>query len=442
MSVNSNRQIDNLIVTGKWEIEPNFALAALSQYMHELELLELGEHNVNYSERRESLQPILCFQGEPISGVSLSSSDIPSGSIAHMRLDGVMRMQDGLSSNGVRTLTQNIRAANRNPNISGVLLEVNSGGGETMAGTELQNAVKEFQKPFHVYGHLLASAAYKGVLPSSKITMSGMESQVGSIGSMVIIDKKIADYFRQNQHEIYAASSPNKNREWREYLMGNIQPLFQEVTDRNEFFLESVKQYRTLTGDEEQIKDTLSGHLFNAKTGIERGLVDAVGTFQDALQGIQEAVKSSQVKHFSFNNNSNNMDKNILQRIIGSLQSKFGMKVSQDADAEAVAAALEDTQSIDELRAQIVQEVTAEVQKNNTNDAVIQEIKTALAAQQSTITALNTANTKLEQKVAELTGNAINATQRNANSQAPNITQFNTGMDFNQRFLKPEPKES
>jgi DNA repair exonuclease SbcCD ATPase subunit len=224
--------------------------------------------------------------------------------------------------------------------------------------------------------------------------------------------------------------------------MGNVQPLFQGITDRNEFFLESVKEHRTLTGNEEQIKDTLSGHLFNAKTGIERGLVDGVGTFQDALQGIQDAVKSNQTKHFYLNNNSNIMEKSILQRIIGGLQSKFRVKVNEEASAEDVAKAIEEAQSIEDLQAQIVQEVTAELQKTGNNQAEIQQIKDALAVQEAHITALNTAKTNLEQKVAELTGNAVNATQGNANSAAPNITQFKTGMDFNQRFLKPELKES
>ncbi|MBK9258168.1 MAG: hypothetical protein IPM42_22235 [Saprospiraceae bacterium] len=50
-----------------------------------------------------------------------------------------------------------------NPNIEGAILEVNSGGGEAMAGQIMFNAIRDFKKPVVAYVHNAGSAAYMAI---------------------------------------------------------------------------------------------------------------------------------------------------------------------------------------------------------------------------------------------------------------------------------------
>ena len=177
----SNRKIDAIITSQKWEICPRLGYMALSQYLHECDLVEDKGHklsDLNYSERRKELEPRILGMSANMSGRdTLQSNEIPKNSIAHLRLDGVMRMDDGLSSRGVRSLIADIQAADRNPRISAILLEVNSPGGESASGTALQNTLRDVVSSGNtrvgVYAHMIASAAVRGTLPAEFIIAAG-----------------------------------------------------------------------------------------------------------------------------------------------------------------------------------------------------------------------------------------------------------------------------
>ncbi len=445
----SNRKIDQIIAFGKWEIEPTFALSALYQYLEDLDLLELNvseEVKADYSKRRQELAPVIWCQGLQVSEGynSLASQEIPANSIAHIRMDGVMRLQDGLSSRGIRQVAADLKAADSNPNIQGILFEVNSGGGEVMAGTFLQNTMKEVKKPVYVWGHTLASAAYKGAIPANKIILSGQDAEAGSIGSMLVIDKRLIQYFRENQEEIYSRTSGNKNKEWRSYLQGNIEPMVQAITERNEAFIEAVKSHRNLTGDTAQITDTLSGHLFMAKDAIQRGLVDDVGTFEQVMDQLTENIISKDQISFTYSSqlNKNVMDKTLLQRISTAVNRALGISVDVQAEPDAtkageqLAEAIEKAQSIEDIKKDLVAQVTDAVmgELQGTENKGLKDLQAAIetsqAAQAKTLK-------DLQNEIAVLKGQKPTEGEPAKQDAAPDPSQFQTVNNFN-RTVTPE----
>lgn len=287
----SNRDIDAFIQSGSFEIEESWGLQQLAEYLNDLSLLESGIEykELGIAQRRHMAAPAIISAVGLVDGAALSDpASIPAGSVLHLKLRGVMRAEDGLSTRGVTSLVNDLRAAYANPNIAGIILEVNSGGGESLAGSMLQGALAESPKAVVVYANFMASAAVRATAPADEIIAGSEGAEIGSIGTMISLSKKFREMYSAEVEDMYAAKSRNKNAHFREYLRGNSKPL-QEYLDRhNEQFLDEMKKYRDLKGDAEH---TLSGAMFSARDAKRRGLIDGIGTWAYALSRLEANMK-------------------------------------------------------------------------------------------------------------------------------------------------------
>lgn len=296
----SNRFVESIILHGRIHADQQFVLESLANYVSELELLESGAATVadlKYAERRRQQKPHFVVFGNSgipsVIDIGMYDDDekkkkIPPGSFARLSLTGVMRMEDGMSTYGIRTLIKNMEAVAMHPNVKGIMLSGNSGGGEGISGQELMNAITDVRamgKPVVVHGVMLGSAAIRGTLSANHIMASGPSSRFGSIGTYVVINKEMVAHYKKNFQEIYSKHSPDKNREWREFLKGNRGPLIESVQKEDLNFMEEVRLMRNLKGD---VVNTLRGGMFLAGDSLQRGLVDSIGTQSRALQVLKE----------------------------------------------------------------------------------------------------------------------------------------------------------
>jgi len=299
--MNSNRAIDNVIVTGDFHIEQNFALQAIGQYLNELEALANGVPyaELGYAERRKAQLPVVLDAQDHHIGSRQTLRDpemTPRGSIAVMQLSGVMRAADGLSSSGIQTMTEDLRAAYANQNIAGVLIEARTGGGEAAAGTMLDATLRDRNKPVLTFAHLLASAGVMGTL-STEVVASGPMAEIGSIGTMMSFNKKLREWYNENFQDIYAESSQNKNKEFREYLAeGSVRGYLESLNRFNAQFQQSVMQARRLRGSTEEQQHTLSGAMFFAEEAKNRGLIQHIGSFNYAINRLRTLARRQQLQ--------------------------------------------------------------------------------------------------------------------------------------------------
>lgn len=280
------------------------ALAVAPGYWHgtlsELALLSTtGITGAEITARKaEGLPRLLTASGDQVNGgkpADLNANrSTPARSIAHLKLTGLMLASDFLFYRGVNHLTAALLAAEQNPNVSGVLLEVNSGGGQGTAGDMVKSTLASMKKPVVVLTHYMASAALLGTLPAFKIVASSQGVQVGSIGTYVQISTAALQNEKRNYQTIYAKQSTAKNKNHRAALDGDFKP-YQELVDKfNGLFIQNVRQYRRLSVN---VTETLSGDMFFAKDAQLRGLVDHVGTFSDAVKMLSaEIVRRGVVK--------------------------------------------------------------------------------------------------------------------------------------------------
>jgi protease IV len=294
-----NRDIEMFLSTCEMlEIDFDFGLTQLNAYLQDLMFLQAGGKykDLAIAQRRSESRPRIITTTDAATPASINfvnrldindpETIIPPNSVALLKLTGVMRSQSGISSPGVDSMANDLRSAYANPNVAGVVIETNSGGGETLAGNMLKSAIAERNKPVVGFGHLVASAAFRALTGADEIVMSSEFSEVGSIGTMVQLDTRALSKFRNHVAEFYGSDAPNKNGELRRALAGDYSGIQQRVNELTVQFHNEIKRDRPLRGDVDKIKDTLSGKMFDAVEGKRRGLVDAVGTLPFAVKRV------------------------------------------------------------------------------------------------------------------------------------------------------------
>lgn len=280
-------------VAAGMEIDANFALQSLHSYVEDMEALERGVPyaSLGISSRREATKPILLVSSEEgvMEEVAFSRMSTTNGAVAVLRISGVMRSEDGLSSYGMSTFAENLRAADESPNVKAIVVEINSGGGESTAGQIAELAIKDTTKPVIAVAQFMGSAAYRAALQADKIYAAGSGSMIGSIGSFITLDRNFPELYDKFFQDIYSDYSPNKNREFREWMKGNTDPFKELVNSVAKEFRQDVKKHRNLKGN---IEETLSGGMFFAKDALSRGLIDGVKSIREAaLEALKMADK-------------------------------------------------------------------------------------------------------------------------------------------------------
>jgi len=421
-----NRAVHSFVFAQeKLHIDIDCALQYWAEYVQAVNLVSIGQEDafsLMYSEKRKSemLRAVSRSEGVYSAYQVNSGSDIPQGSVAHLKMSGAMRLDGGISSRGIKSLCRDFRAMAANPNIIATVFEVNSGGGESIAGQELKNAIIDSEKagtPVIVYGQTVGSAALDGVLPATKIFAAGPDSQFGSIGSYIPTSKAYRKFFNKNFEDVYATVSPDKNKAFREWLKGNNKPLEEKATASAERFQSEVLKYRELNPSKKE--NTLKGGMFPAREAIDRGLADGIKTLNE-------------VYDFAFNltndHDSNQSDMNFRESIISACNAIFGTSWGADTSEEdivnsltgmkpiseqvssAVAAAtvalnqqFQDLQnSMNSMKGELEQ-LRSQVGESSENAPAVNEQIENLKAE---IETLKADKTNLEQTVAELQGNS------------------------------------
>ena len=170
--------------------------------------------------------------------------------------------------------------------VKAIILRVNTPGGGVAASQEMYEAIKKVRdsgKPVIVsISSLGASGGYYAACGGS-IIVADPGSLVGSIGVIISLTnfKDLAEKLGVSQTvfksgELKDAGNPLRelNEKDREY--------FQSIVDDSyDQFLEVVSRERKM--DKEKLKEYATGRVFTGRQAKEIGLIDSLGTFDDAI---------------------------------------------------------------------------------------------------------------------------------------------------------------
>lgn len=262
---------------GTWSIEPNWFRAAMDAV------------------RSGLLVPKAMDVGGDLDAGDLGESiSATQNGIATITMDGQMTKY-GSSFGGCSTVAirKAVRAAAADPAVGGIMLKISSPGGTVEGTADLASdvAAAAAQKPVHAYAEdICCSAAYWVASQANRIT-SNSTALIGSIGTMAILGD---DTGAQEQVGIkfrVVSSTPLKGAgadgRITDALVNEVQ---REVNEQNAPFLAGIAAGR---GSKINVTSAADGRVHVGAQAKSLGLVDGIGTLDDAMKSLVAAVSDA-----------------------------------------------------------------------------------------------------------------------------------------------------
>jgi protease IV len=184
-----------------------------------------------------------------------------------------------------KEIVEQLNRVEKNDDIKGLILRIDSPGGGVGASQEIYQAVQRIKKSKKVVatmGGVAASGGYYIAVAADKI-VANPGTITGSIG--VLMDytnvQQLLDFLKVHAEIITAGKmkdvgSPFKplSEEDRKFLEAILQNMHQQ-------FKKAVQEGRNL--DEAKINELADGRIFTGQQALEAGLVDQLGNQEDAV---------------------------------------------------------------------------------------------------------------------------------------------------------------
>lgn len=282
-------EILRLISCQRYEIAEHWGLNQLSRVLVNQ---RLGAGQDYFEKQLQASLEIDIYHSNQYVGVYDKLDTVKPGSIGVIKMAGIMTENGGWCNKGAVDIEREFIQMYRDQNITGIMFKVSSGGGESTAGDLIYNVISDRNKPVVSYATFLGSAAVKATLQSDEIIAASTGTEIGSIGTMISINKKFIEQAKEQDLDLYSVFSPRKNEGWRELKNGNNQPLIDRASTLDAEFMKKVSKSRNLRGDKKYKDETLSGALFIANDAKRRGLIDGIGTTGYAFKRLNSHIKS------------------------------------------------------------------------------------------------------------------------------------------------------
>lgn len=185
-------------------------------------------------------------------------------------------------------ILRDLHALLENDSVKAILLNIDSPGGEANGAAELSEyifAARE-RKPTYAYvGGLGASAAYWIASSTSKVFASET-ALLGSIGVQTVVRSKD----KSGDMSFVSSVSPNKNRDPSTEM--GAREVQRTVDDLGAIFVQKVARNRGIS-PKAVIERFGQGSIFIGEKSLEKGMIDAITTFEGALLSIQEEIEQN-----------------------------------------------------------------------------------------------------------------------------------------------------
>ena len=178
--------------------------------------------------------------------------------------------------------------------VQGVMIDMDSGGGSVQGVIEASEAVKKLaeKKPVVAFTDgMMASACYWVASQATDIVASP-SARVGSIGVYLPVADHSEQYAKEGikvdvirnkdgKHKGAGVEGTSLSDEQRAQMQEEVEEIYKE-------FKGAVLSNRSVQ------EEAMQGQALMAKSAVDKGLVDAVGDFEDAFMLLDIAVKKAQ----------------------------------------------------------------------------------------------------------------------------------------------------
>lgn len=181
-----------------------------------------------------------------------------------------------------------IKRYTSDPNIQAIVIDIDSPGGSMTAADEIARAIKESgKKTIAVIRENGKSAAYL-VASAADEVYAGKYSLVGNIGINGSILSRVGQNKQDGLEYVEITTGPFKDiyNPDRPLSVIDKQKIQAVADDHYKLFVEAVAENRGI--DEARVQELADGMTYTASQALEVGLVDYIGSKEDAYRGLME----------------------------------------------------------------------------------------------------------------------------------------------------------
>ena len=281
-----NFQLASALLRGKWAIDPK---TALDNYGFVLNVIQ-GKIDIEPSSSQQIADKTIKVDAKTKALTYYSWNEAPEGSIALVHLKGTLMKDDQFCGPmGMERIGRLIQEADKNENISSIVLKIDSPGG-TVDGTEaLGDIIKSTEKPMVAFvDGLMASAAVWVGSGADKIIASTDTDEIGSVGVLLSFAdlQPMWEEMGVKFHTIVSDLSPDKIKMWEDLRAGKYEQY------KKEFLNPIAKKFQeVIKGNLPGVKEEhLTGKVYLAKD-VLGVFVNEIGSFEYAVQQAAEMAK-------------------------------------------------------------------------------------------------------------------------------------------------------
>lgn len=309
----SKYHLVSAILQGRWALDDLYAL----QHLPWAEDLILGKKAAFFDDddKEEEDVPIASMYVFD-AGVWRKATEKDPVSLTGVQtflIEGPM-MKYGFCGYGTADYVEALNEAYANKRVSATLIGWDTPGGQVNGTPTLYDAVRNPAKPTVslVDDGMCCSAGVWGSIGSDAILASQSTDIIGSIGVYTTLRdaRKMQEQYGIKMTEVYSNRSTNKNIEYRRALEGDLAPLRASLDKTADVFIAAVSAAR---GKKLKSDEWNTGATFTAQEAKDIGLIDDMGSFQDALSLAADMAKTRKQKSFSNPNNNQDFNMSLLQ---------------------------------------------------------------------------------------------------------------------------------
>lgn len=205
---------------------------------------------------------------------------LPDDSVAVIRLKGVLYSWE------TEWFIETFKAAAANPNIVGIVIEIDGPGGMVSHIDQAVAAIEKCEKPTAtVVTGVMASAHLWLGISSDRTFIASPMCEIGSVGTM-FTHVSYKDFFAQagiKYWQIYPDSADLKNKEIRALEDNEDDSIIKEHAARlHRIFAESVAKHIGIDYDPEL--PLFRGEMYDAAEAVKLGYIDSFGDLGDAVR--------------------------------------------------------------------------------------------------------------------------------------------------------------
>ena len=226
--------------------------------------------------------------------------------IAIIHVEGAIVTGDiGFNTAGSGGIVKNINKARDDENVKGIVLRVNSPGGDVYASSMITNALEEFQstgRPVITSMGDIAASGGVWVTTTSEEIWAENTTLTGSIGVYGIYPdlSPLAKWMGMNYDGVSMTKSGEiydvrrgMNEEINKQFKGGVEKIYKDFVTR-------VANNRDM--DFSDVLKFAGGRIWRGDTALELGLVDKLGSLDDAINSMVTKLELEDYKAFSYNN--------------------------------------------------------------------------------------------------------------------------------------------